>query len=200
MSGQPVVVLGAGHGRRMGGPKVLAEVEGTTFLERILERCRETASPVTLTLDPAFRPEVERLLAGLPPPPPRIVEVDGTRPMLASVQAALAAGGFAGGFWCWPVDAPFISQMGWDQAVETVRGQPEEVWKLRARGRTGHPIWFPGWAVPVIAAGDWPNGLLGFLETCPERIYVLALDAEELGDFNTPEQLAALQGRGDEPA
>jgi CTP:molybdopterin cytidylyltransferase MocA len=198
MSGQPVGVLGAGHGRRMGEPKVFTRVEGETFLERILARCRETASPVTLTLDPGFRQEVETLLAALPEPRPRIVEVDGTLPMLASVQAALGAGGFDGGFWCWPVDAPFISAMGWDQAVETVRGQPEEVWKLRAGGRTGHPVWFPGWSVPVIAEGSWPNGLLGFLETCPERIYILALDAEELGDFNTREQLAALAGSRDE--
>jgi len=36
MAGPHVVLLGAGHGRRMGGPKVLTRHGGRTFLERIL--------------------------------------------------------------------------------------------------------------------------------------------------------------------
>lgn len=198
MSGQPVLVLGAGHGTRMGGPKLFARFEGATFVERILARCRETASPVTLAVDPAFRARAERLLAPLPPPPPRLVEADGTRPMLASVQAGLSAGGFGPGFWLWPVDAPLLSAVGWDQAVETVRGQPESIWKLRTGGTTGHPSWFPGWAVAEILAGGWPDGLLGFLEAHGGQTYGLELEGERLGDFNTPEQLAAAQGGGEE--
>ncbi len=198
MKGQPVLLLGAGHGRRMGQPKVFTRFEGATFLERILERCRETASPVTLTLDPAFRKKVENLLAALPPPPPALVESDGARPMLGSVQAALGAGGCFEGFWCWPVDAPFISAMGWDQAVEVVRGQPENIWKLRAGGDTGHPVFVPAGAVPRILNGAWDDGLLGFLEEFRDEICVLTLDAEELRDFNTEEQLAAAGPSGEE--
>ncbi len=196
MRGQPVVVLGAGHGRRMGKPKVFAELDGRTFLERILERCRETGSPTTLVLDPVFRARAEALLARFPPPPPAIVAADGTLPMLASLQAALREGSMPAGCWCWPVDAPFISAMGWDLAVETVRGQPGDIWKLRSGDRGGHPIWLPDWAGEEIARRDWPRGLRGFLATCPDRIYVLTLDAEELRDFDTPEQLAALSRAG----
>ncbi len=198
MKGQPVLLLGAGHGRRMGQPKIFTRFEGATFLERILERCRESASPVTLTVDPAFRKEVDNLLSALPPPLPALVESDGARPMLASVQAALQAGGCIEGFWCWPVDAPFISAMGWDQAVEAVRGQPENIWKLRAGGHTGHPVFFPAWAVPRILSGGWDDGLLGFLEEFQDEICVLILDGEELGDFNTEEQLAAAGPFGEE--
>lgn len=193
-AGPPVIVLGAGHGRRMGGPKAFARAGGRTFLERILERCRESASPVTLTVDPAFRGRVETLLAELPGPPPRLVACDGARPMLASVQAALGSGVFSGGFWLWPVDAPFLSAAGWARAVAAARAAPDAVWKLRVAGHTGHPVWFPGWAVPAIRTGDWPDGLLGFLRAHPGAVRVLSLEGEVVADVNTPDQLAALTG------
>src|SRR3972149_3370776 len=70
-SGQPVIVLAAGHGRRLGGPKAFAEHHGRTFLERILARCREREARVTLVSDPRFRARMEALLARPPPPFPR---------------------------------------------------------------------------------------------------------------------------------
>ena len=67
---------------------------------------------------------------------------------------------------------------------------PDLIWKPGRGGQSGHPVWFPGWAVPRILAGKWPNGLLGLLEENEARIHVLELEGEQLGDFNTPEQLA----------
>ena len=77
MDGPHVVLLGAGHGRRMGGPKVLTRHGGRTFLERILARCAESASPVTLTVDPRFRAEVEALLETCAPPKPTLADQPG---------------------------------------------------------------------------------------------------------------------------
>ena len=51
MTNQPVLLLGAGLGRRMGEPKVFTRAGEKSFLERILARCRESGSPVTLTFD-----------------------------------------------------------------------------------------------------------------------------------------------------
>ena len=201
MTAQPVVVLGAGHGTRMGRPKIFARHEGLTLLERILARCRETASPVTLVVDPVFREKVLALLTELripPAPMPRLVDADGAEPMLASVQAALRQGGFDAGFWCWPVDAPFLSEPGWVMAVEGVQTQPDHIWKLSTGGETGHPVWFPGWAAPAIIAGDWPGGLQGFMDSNAQHVLVLELEGEELRDFNTQEQLADLRGSGEE--
>jgi CTP:molybdopterin cytidylyltransferase MocA len=191
-----VVILAAGQGRRMGGPKIFREHGGRTFLERILDRCRESASPVTLAIDPAFRGGVEALLGRIGGSPPTLVEAAGSAPMLVSVQAALAAGAaecqtaWSGGFWLWPVDAPFLSAEGWRLACAAVRESPGFVWKLRAGGKTGHPIWFPGWSVPPIRSGAWPDGLLGFLATCPERIRFLPMEREIIADFNTLDELA----------
>jgi CTP:molybdopterin cytidylyltransferase MocA len=190
---QPVVILGAGHGTRMGGPKVFARIEGVTFLERILMRVREAGCPAILTVDAGFHRRVEALLGSLPPLPLRLVEVDGTLAMLASVQAGLAAlDGTAEGAWLWPVDAPLLSAEGWRRARAAAGAAAERILKLRADGRTGHPLWLPRWACAAVAAGSWADGLLGFLAGVPpERIAHLDLPGETLGDFNTPAQLAA---------
>ncbi len=190
--GPPVVLLGAGHGRRMGGPKVFKRHGGRTFLERVLSRCAESGSRVILTVDAGFAREVDALLAQWPFPRPTTVTCDGGLPMLASVQAALEALPHGEGFWLWPVDAPFISQSGWAQAVKTARGEPDAVWKLRVDGKTGHPIWFPPWSVAEIGQGQWNDGLLGFLAEFAGRIRILTLDGEVIADFNTPQRLAAV--------
>ena len=192
---QPVVILGAGHGTRMGGPKVFTEAGGVTFLERIVDRIEEARCPAVLTVDAAFRARVEALLRRLPPVSLRLVEVDGSLPMLASVQAGLAKlGQAAQGAWLWPVDAPLLSAEGWLRARQTVAERPQAILKLRTQGRTGHPIWLPRWACEAVAGGHWPDGLLGFLaEVPPERIAHLDLPGETLSDFDTPEQLAALR-------
>lgn len=191
---QPVVILGAGHGTRMGGPKIFARIADVTFLERILARVREAGCPGILTVDPGFRTQVETLIGKLPPLPLRLVPTDGKQPMLASVQAGLAAlDGTAEGAWLWPVDAPLLSAAGWHRARQAVHARLDAILKLRAEGRTGHPTWFPRWACDAIVAGTWEDGLQGFLAEVPStRIARLELPGEILGDFNTPEQLAAV--------
>jgi CTP:molybdopterin cytidylyltransferase MocA len=192
-AGAPVIVLGAGHGTRLGGPKLFARHGGRTFGERILERCRETGARVILVSDPRFRARLEALLAELPAPLPRVVEADGTQPMLCSLRAGLRAGPCEPGFWLWPADAPFISPQGWRRAVAAAAGEPAAVWKLRAGGRSGHPIWMPAGLVPAILAGQWSDGLRGLLRQIPPgQIRVLELEGEFLEDIDTPEQLAKL--------
>jgi CTP:molybdopterin cytidylyltransferase MocA len=190
---QPVLILAAGHGTRMGGPKAFARLDGETFLERILARVREAACPAILAVDPAHRSRIEAVLAAIPPLPVRVVEADGTLPMLASVQAAIGAlDGTAQGAWVWPVDAPLLSSPGWLKARAAVAQRDDVVLKLSAGGRTGHPVWFPRWACMAILASSWDEGLMGFLAEVPgDRIVILDLPGEVLSDFNTPEQLAS---------
>ena len=57
---------------------------------------------------------------------------------------------------------------------------PDLIWKPGRGGQSGHPVWFPGWAVPRILAGKWPNGLLGLLEENEARIHVLELEGEHV--------------------
>lgn len=196
--GLPVIVLAAGHGKRMGGPKAFVRYQDRTFLELILDRCAESESPVTITVDRSFKARLLALLEAHPVPHAQLdlhwVEVDGRLPMVASLQAALMAGDFGNGFWLWPVDAPFLSADGWRMLGAAVAAHAEQILKPRSGGRTGHPVWFPGWTVARIASGNWPTGLRGFLEACdPARIRVLDLPGERLNDVDTPEELAAME-------
>jgi nicotine blue oxidoreductase len=197
---QPVLILAAGHGRRLGGPKAFIVVGGRTFVERILSRCAEAGAPTTLAVDAHHAARWEALLARWQGPPPRRVEADGTRPMVESVRAALAVGGFAQGVWVWPVDAPFLSAAGWRAARAAVAGAPLAIWKLRAEGRSGHPLWLPGWACGDTPHGlrgrDWPDGLRGLVAAHLDTVQVVELPGERLDDVDTPEALAALP---DEP-
>ena len=192
---QPIIILGAGHGKRMGGPKIFTATGNQTFLARILDRAREAGSPVILTVDPGFRKRAEALLADLQAPPLRMVDADGTKPMLTSVQAGMRALTSAEpGAWLWPVDAPLLSAEGWKKARAAVSANPDLILKLRTGGRTGHPAWFPRWACSAVLAATWDNGLLGYLAELPgSRIATLELPGEILTDFNTPEQLAAVR-------
>lgn len=192
-TGQPVLIPAAGHGTRMGGPKLFISHQGKTFLEHILDRCRESRSPVTLAIDRFFEAEARRLLDATDYEPPRLVTANGALPMLSTIKAALRLGAYEPGFWLWPVDAPFLSAKGWETAVETIDRDPNVIWKLKRAGKTGHPIWFPFHTIPAIIRGSWENGLRGFIaETLPERIQVLALEGEMLEDLNTPEDLEKL--------
>lgn len=193
--GQPAIVLAAGRGRRMGGPKALVPWRGRAFLVHILARCAESGSPVTVVADPALRARLAALAEGVAGSSPvRWAQGDGALPMLASLQAALALGGFGAGFWLWPVDAPFLSPAGWARLNAAVAQDSGRVLKPRAGGRSGHPVWFPAWAAPPILAGRWENGLLGFLSGCaPEQVRTLELPGEVVVDVNTPEELAKLE-------
>jgi CTP:molybdopterin cytidylyltransferase MocA len=195
--GLPVIVLAAGHGTRMGGPKAFTRHGGQSFLERILERCAESNAEVTLTVDPSFKARLLEALKARPVPRPHLhlrwVDADGRLPMLASVQAALAAGGFEHGFWMWPVDAPFLSADGWRVLSRDVAVDPAKIVKPVSDGKSGHPVWFPAWTVSRIAQGGWPDGLQGFLhEIGPGLVRRVDLPGERINDVDTPEELAAM--------
>ena len=205
MNRQLVLIVGAGLGRRMGGAKLFLHHQGRGFLAQILARCKESGSPWVLVYPRGKAERVEELLASIGDVTPALamVEGDGTQPMLGSVQTGLKAAKAAGAFpnaganpdgclgcWVWPVDAPGISAQGWREAVATVQAQPDQVWKLQSNGKTGHPSWFPDWAVEIIIQGDWPDGLLGFLAGIKEKIRSIELSGENLRDFNTPQELA----------
>jgi CTP:molybdopterin cytidylyltransferase MocA len=91
------------------------------------------------------------------------------------------------------VDAPFLSAMGWRTLHENVETNDSQIVKPQVGGRSGHPVWFPGWAAARIGNGDWTNGLLGFLSECtPDRIRRVDLPGEALNDVDTPEELSAM--------
>lgn len=197
-TGQHVLILAAGRGRRMGGPKVLATHGGVGFLERILARCAEAAARVTLLASQETQPALEALLGTLPPtllaPMPRILHADSTAPMAETLRLGLQHGPYLPGCWVWPVDNPFLSAGGW-QALRRQAGQaPDAVWKPVSEGVSGHPIWLPAHHHAALLAGPLPDGLRGYLRALsPGQVRALALEGEHLPNVNRSTDLPPLE-------
>lgn len=192
---QPVLILAAGLGTRMGGPKALTRFGRSSFLERILARAAENQSPVVLTLDARFSEKVKTMLHMANVPLPPVVLAQGEAPMLDTIQAAFAdpqgQKTLENGGWIWPVDAPLISPKGWKQACEAGEQFPEWVIKLRSDGKNGHPVWLPSWAVKDLThlKENLAGGLRGYLATKKEKTKVIEMDGEVLVDLNTIKDL-----------
>lgn len=113
------IVLAAGAGRRMGGPKTDLRLGGQTFLERILTVAKAAG--------------VHRHI---------VVRVGGAEP-LASLQMGLRAAGDVDGVLVWPVDHPGVLVETVIALLAQVRRQPEHVIVPCFEGRGGHPTFFP---------------------------------------------------------
>lgn len=138
----PAVILAAGEGRRVGGPKALLDVSGSTALERVLRGCQAGAfSPLIAVVPPALRsevagicPEIEEILVNSAP---------ATGP-LGSLHIALEAlpDNAAGLLMCM-VDFCLVRDATYAALGSAVHRDPTRLWRPVHGERHGHPVWFP---------------------------------------------------------
>ncbi len=133
------VVLAAGAGRRIGGPKALLPIGGTTFLAhvaRVLDR-PGVASVVAVIGHGARRVEAE---AGLPPETARVVNARPDDRMLGSILLGLEAAEARGAdaVLLHLVDHPFASPATVD-AVLAALAEGAVIAVPSYGGRRGHP-------------------------------------------------------------
>jgi molybdenum cofactor cytidylyltransferase len=200
------LVLAAGEGRRMGGPKALLRVDGVPLVLRHLERLHEAGCG---SLAVVVRPPLVQAVRGLVESAPyaahvRVVEAetDSQSGSLAAGLQALLAGAPEGGgtrdtaLLVTPVDLL-------PPAVATVRAllaalEGEALAATPAHGgRGGHPVVLRGELLaPFLARSGWPS-LRDVLAGAGERrVRVEVDDAAVLGDLDTPSDVRALQGEG----
>jgi CTP:molybdopterin cytidylyltransferase MocA len=153
------VILAAGRGRRVGGPKALLPVPGGTFLSRVAALCREAGCDALLvvTAPPPDPVAAAAAREGLP-------TAENPRPdrgMFSSVQAGLAASGTPeGGVLVFPVDHPHVRVETVRRLLDAGRRAPPGSWALPLHdGRPGHPVWLDARAVQAVLAWD-PAGTL----------------------------------------
>jgi molybdopterin-guanine dinucleotide biosynthesis protein A len=185
-------VLIGGASRRMGTAKQLLELDGTTFLERVVAALAAHAG-VTLLGEGPVPPACARL--------PRIADVPGVRGPLAGVLAALRAGGDGAPWVIAACDQPLLTP---DAVAWLVGARPDGAWAVLPE-IDGRAQPFPGLYDPRCAdfleraaAGAGPAGptaLAGDPRTASPR--PPAALARAWRNANTPEEAAAL--RGDPP-
>jgi CTP:molybdopterin cytidylyltransferase MocA len=110
LAGWTAIVLAAGRGRRMGGPKALMTVGGLPWWQT--QESRLAAAGVQRLW--VVSAEVERAMRSGPAVAPPLVPADPDAPMFESVRAGVSAAGAAsGGAFILPVDVPAPGRSTW---------------------------------------------------------------------------------------
>jgi len=185
------VVLAAGEGRRMGGPKALVPLEGTTFVQRCLQRLDRPGVAEAVVVVGPLQDRVAALLPGVAcVPNPRAS--DG---MLGSVLCGLDAAEARGAdaVLLHPVDHPLVEATTVDRVVQALQdGALIAVPSLA--GRRGHPGGFARPVWPALRAVAPERGARAVLADHPEWIVHVEGGAGSVAGIDTPEDYARLIG------
>lgn len=186
----PVLVLAAGRGLRMGGPKALMSVAGAPWWrlqEARLRRALVTPWWVIAPGDWTALP-TGRWVAGRP-----------AEPMFESLRAGLSAlladaqrtGRPPDGLFVLPIDVPAPSPRVWSAMLAALRAPPGPRPIVPAyRGRAGHPVLLP-WAWAAQRLADAPAGSR-LDELIRESVSTVDVtDPGVVTNLNTPDDLAA---------
>lgn len=133
------IVLAAGEGRRMGGPKALMSVRGTPWWQRQLKGLRDLGINQVWVVSPRVHGE----LLGEEDRPISMHVADSSSPMFASIIAGLAGvkPGVYRGVFILPIDVPVPGRRVWEKLSESNSCAVP----VASTGR-GHPVYLPsGW-------------------------------------------------------
>lgn len=184
-AGDWVVVLAAGRGSRMGGPKALMTMGGETWWRVQMRRLGEAGLRQVWVVSDAVRDAME---AGEPSSEEVewLVVADADAPMFESVLAGVSAlegeDGVRGVF-VLPVDIPAARAKTW----EALRGGADDVRVPVFGSGAGHPIWL-GW--DFVTAHVLPAPV-------DSRLDALTADVAQLVPVDDPSVAANLNTPGD---
>ena len=191
------VVLAAGAGTRLGGPKALAPLAGRTFLDRVLATCAASLVDEVVVVTGCRREQVEAALpAGLGVPVRRACNADWETGRTGSVQAGWRAATEGSHVLLFPVDHPAVRVVTLDllcgafgyaaQAPEVVVPVLQDSAGARRRGH------------PIVLAATLREAVLALASYEPlhdlvRRSVALEVPVDDPGillDVDTPEDLA----------
>lgn len=185
------MVLAAGEGRRLGGPKALAPLGGGTFVERCVQRLgRPGVAEVVVVVGPQAG-QVEALVPGTAcVRNPRAAEgMLGS--ILVGVRAAEEQG--ADALLLHPVDHPLVEEATVDRVVAALAAGARIAVPSHG-GRRGHPGGFARSAWAALRAAPPDRGARAVLADHPDWIEHVPGDPGSVAGIDTPEDYARLIG------
>lgn len=188
------IILAAGRGARMGGPKALLVLQGETFLARAARLLRRPAVERVIAVVGHDAERVARE-ARLPPGVSAIVNPRHEEGMLTSILAGLEVAEAAGAdaVLVHPVDHPLVDPEAVD-AVIAALARGATIALPGHEGRRGHPAGFARAAWPALRAASADEGARGVLARHPDWIEHVAAGPGCLFGVNTPEDYQRLLG------
>lgn len=189
------IILAAGRGERIGGPKALLSMGGESFVAR---SARLLARPGIERVVAVLGHEADRVAreANLPLGVPVVVNARYGEGMLTSIQAGLAAAEAAGaeGVLIHPVDHPLVDVAAADRVIAALQGGAT-IAVPSHDGRRGHPAGFARAAWPALLAAPTGRGARAVLADHPDWVIHVEGDADCLQGVNTPEEYRRLLAR-----
>jgi CTP:molybdopterin cytidylyltransferase MocA len=181
------IVLAAGEGRRMGGPKALLRMDGESFLAHAIRR---VSRPQVETVIAVLGHEAGRVLVEADPPASvAIVEnLAYAQGMLGSILTGLAAAERLGAeaVLLQPVDHPLVADDTVDRVIAAlVAGARIAVPSFL--NRRGHPGGFARETWPALRLAPPERGARAVLEDHPDWIVHVPGDAGSIQGINTVE-------------
>jgi molybdenum cofactor cytidylyltransferase len=189
------VILAAGEGRRMGGPKALLPFAKTTFLAHC---CRLYARPGIAAIVAVLGAEADRVRreSGLPAGVEAVVNPNWPRGMLSSVWRGLDAAERQGAdaVLLHPVDHPLVAPATIDrvrQALEAEAAIAVPTWE----GRRGHPGGFSRSLFGELRSAPADRGARAVLALHEARVAHVPGDPGCVAGIDTPEAYVRLLDR-----
>ncbi|HEX6739273.1 MAG TPA: nucleotidyltransferase family protein [Vicinamibacteria bacterium] len=181
------VILAAGEGRRMGGPKALLRLGEETFLARVARGLDRpgVAARVAVVGHEAARVARE---AGLPPEVALAANPRPAEGMLSSILCGLDAAQAAGAeaVLLHPVDHPLLEAATVDRVIAALAGGAR-IAVPSHQGRRGHPAGFAREAWPALRAASAERGARQVLADHPEWVVHVEGGPGCRAGVNTPE-------------
>jgi molybdenum cofactor cytidylyltransferase len=189
------IILAAGRGERIGGPKALLTVGGESFVAR---SARLLARPGIERVVAVIGHEADRVARGAGLPSDLTVIVNGRygEGMLTSIHAGLDAAEAAGaeGVLIHPVDHPLVDVAAADRVIGAL--QAGAIIAVPSHdGRRGHPAGFARAAWPALHSAPAGRGARAVLADHPDWVIHVEGDADCLQGVNTPEDYRRLLAR-----
>ncbi len=190
------VVLAAGASSRMGRPKALLTVDGTTFLERIVDVAASAGLAPLRVVVGEHGPAVEAACPDLAPL--LVTNPDPSRGQLSSLQTALLALGAEApaAVAVFLVDHPLVRRTSVGAIVAAFRATGHGIVVPTLGSRRGHPVLFARALFPALLAAPLERGARAVLEARPDEVLEVPVDDPGiLVDIDTPAELERHVGR-----
>lgn len=192
------LILAAGRGTRMGGPKALLTVAHEPWWRTQSRRLAATGIPTTWVVSDTVR----AALAPSADAPQRLITADSAAPMFASILIGLRALAHTPpqAVFILPVDAPAPEPAVWQALADSVNDLHTPVAIPTFQGKSGHPVllrwsWIESTLFAAAHAADPATLRLDTL-IAPVAHHIAVTDPCVVINLNTPDDVSAYLASG----